>query len=76
MGVFDFLKKPKDHGFEGKYVTYQKVYNPPGQHMRILRESMDICMKTVNPDTFFLGKDWRKKKLPIAGMNRILSGMV
>lgn len=53
MGVFDFLKKPKDHGFEGKYVTYQKVYNPPGQHMRILRESMDICMKTVNPDTFF-----------------------
>ncbi len=29
------------------------VYNPPGQHMMILKESMDIMDKTVNPDTYF-----------------------
>lgn len=29
------------------------VYNPPEQHIRILKESMDLIGKTTNPDTYF-----------------------
>ncbi len=48
MGLFDkFFSKDR------KYVTYEKVYNPPGQHMRILKNSLEIMEKTLNPETFF-----------------------
>ncbi len=47
----DFLKRLFSK--KEKYVTYEKVYNPPGQHMRILKDSLDIMVKTTNPDTYF-----------------------
>ncbi len=53
MGLFDFIKKSGNPKPDKRYVTYQRVYNPPGQHIRIIKESLDICMRTVNPDTFF-----------------------
>ena len=53
MGLFDFLKKGRKPQGDERYMTYTVSYDPPGQHMEILCNSMDICMKTVNPDTFF-----------------------
>lgn len=48
MGLFKRLFSEKE-----KYVTYEKVYNPPRQHMRILKDSLDIMVKTTNPSTYF-----------------------
>ena len=52
MGLFDFwkIKKPV---IDERYVDDRGMYNPPGQHMIILMESMELCVKTVNPATFF-----------------------
>ena len=42
-----------------RYISTEKdyvkdgVYNPPGQHMRILKDSLRIMEETVNPETFF-----------------------
>ena len=44
-------KKKKNAEIE-KY-SVNGVYNPPGQHMMILKESLDIMDKTLNPDTYF-----------------------
>ena len=35
--------------------AYEKngVYNPPGQHMRVLKDSLKIMGETFNPETFF-----------------------
>ncbi len=64
MGLFDFLKKGaktdnekytyKDTTSNDKY-HYKEVvvYNPPGQHMMILKESLELMEKTINPSTFF-----------------------
>ena len=48
MGLLDFIK-----GKNSKYVKEVTVFDPPGQHMRIIKDSMEIMMKTVNPETFF-----------------------
>ena len=45
MGLFNRLFSKKE-----KYVTYEKVYNPPGQHMRIMKDSLDIMAKTTKPN--------------------------
>ncbi len=64
MGLFDFLKKDTKNN-NGNYTNrdttsndkyhYKEVvvYNPPGQHMMILKESLELMEKTINPSTFF-----------------------
>lgn len=52
MGLFDFLKKPDDR-YTFRREDGSTYYNPPGQHMIILKDSMDLLEKTTNPDTFF-----------------------
>lgn len=43
-----FLFKKKN-----MYVDENGAYNPPGQHMIILNDSLNIMEKTVNPSTYF-----------------------
>ena len=63
MGLFDFFKKDSkannnytrkemipDDNYHYKEVV---VYDPPGQYMMILKESLELMEKTINPSTFF-----------------------
>ncbi|MCR5339414.1 MAG: hypothetical protein K6E75_12750, partial [Lachnospiraceae bacterium] len=36
-----------------RYTNAQGAYDPPEQHMRILKDCLDLMEKTVNPETFF-----------------------
>ncbi len=52
MGLFDFLKNNSE--LPDKYHRKEViVWNPPGQHMMILKESLELMEKTINPSTFF-----------------------
>ena len=53
MGFFDSLKKEKATSTDNYHYTRIEVYNPPGQHMMILKESLELMEKTINPSTFF-----------------------
>ncbi len=44
------------------YTNAQGAYDPPEQHMRILKESLEIMEKTTNPETFFSRADLAAQK--------------
>ena len=45
-----YIRTKEDH--EKAYVK-NGVYNPPGQHMIVLKDSLKIMGETLNPETFF-----------------------
>ncbi len=49
---FTSQRKTPSNPHAEKY-TQNGVYNPPGQHKMILKESLDIMDNTTNPETFF-----------------------
>lgn len=52
MGLFDFFKKSSDrYTFRGE--DGKKYFNPPGQHIIILKDCMELLEKTTSPGTFF-----------------------
>lgn len=52
MGIFDLMNKT-DTRYTMQREDGKTVYNPPGQHMKILKDCMELMDSTTNPDTFF-----------------------
>ena len=52
MGFFDFLKNKEDR-YTKRGADGRVYYDPPGQHMIILKDCMKLMESTTNPSTFF-----------------------
>ena len=53
MSLLSFLKNKEPEQLDKYHRREVIAWDPPGQHMIILKESLELMEKTINPSTFF-----------------------